>query len=459
VTKAATFGTAIANLRYITRQSACSQMLGGRVRDAAEMRQLLADQEERVRRSRKASRVCEKVVVALPLELNPADRAALVERFAMDITDGRAAWFAAIHDKGKDEANPHAHVTIVDADDRGRRVFNFSDLKSTERLREAWQLRANAALGQAGSVTSIDRRTLKMQRAELLERGEFIAAAALDREPTVHEGPALDPRAAERRARGAAMRAKKTAAAARAAAITEGIITKEARHGRRQSTEPATPPGAAGFPSGVGGQNAQPERSEQPDIPDGRGDQAGHKQYHTAPVRTGGRIGQPARPAGARDRPALAANRSTQLPDGDARGPHRHADRAHSLSAQLAVIDLKVRKRRRRRRRGERAQELAVKYQIKLAAGVAGLSPEATKKAAETGKIALAAARRGRTGHARHPTPDAGTGPGGAPELRLERTRVAARGVESVVKRAIRALARDEEQMQRRGDLDFERGR
>ncbi len=86
-------------------------------------------------------------------------------------------WFAAIHDRGDDAANPHAHVVIRDrAIDSGKRVLKTSERGSTERLRRAWELSVNAALECAGSNARVSR--------------ESNAARGIEDVPTVHLGPA-----------------------------------------------------------------------------------------------------------------------------------------------------------------------------------------------------------------------------------------------------------------------------
>lgn len=130
------------------------------------------------------ARVADKVMVALPKELNEQQRVDLVRGFANDVTKGRAPWVAAIHDKGKDVGNPHAHILIRDrCPDSGKRVIGMSDAGSTDMLREKWEQHANRALEQAGHAVRTDRRSLQAQ--------------GIDRAPTIHEGPNV--RAMEKR--------------------------------------------------------------------------------------------------------------------------------------------------------------------------------------------------------------------------------------------------------------------
>jgi hypothetical protein len=82
-------------------------------RRATEAQQWLAKEELA---DRKNARVIDKVMLALPKELGKEQRAALVEAFAERITQGKASWLGAIHDRGKDGANPHCHLVIRDRD-------------------------------------------------------------------------------------------------------------------------------------------------------------------------------------------------------------------------------------------------------------------------------------------------------------------------------------------------------
>lgn len=165
--------TASAHVRYITRSSACREVLAERMPDESKEAQAwLREQEDA---DRKNARVIDKVMLALPRELTAEQRAELVREFAETVTQGRASWLAAIHDKDKDAENPHCHLVIRDRDfETGKRVAEMSERGSTDRLREAWEVAANAHLEQAGYEERIDRHTLAEQ--------------GVDREPTIHEG-------------------------------------------------------------------------------------------------------------------------------------------------------------------------------------------------------------------------------------------------------------------------------
>lgn len=166
--------TAAAHLRYITRTSAASRVEAGRMPDkVSKAIRFMVDAENQ---DRKNGRVVDKLMLALPRELDSEQRVALVRTFAEQVTRGRAAWIAAFHDMGKDALNPHAHLVIRDRDtSTGKRVAELSEKGSTQRLRELWQEHVNRALEAAGRDERVDCRTLMAQ--------------GIRRDPTVHEGP------------------------------------------------------------------------------------------------------------------------------------------------------------------------------------------------------------------------------------------------------------------------------
>ena len=166
--------TSAAHIRYITRRKALGHLEARRMPDqAGNAARFLIDAEDA---ARKNARVIDKVMLALPRELTPGQRLDLVRGFADDVTQGRAPWLAAFHDRGKDQHNPHCHLVIHDRDpDTGKRVIGMSESGSTDRLRSLWEDHTNRALLSAGHSARIDRRTLEAQW--------------IDRKPTIHEGP------------------------------------------------------------------------------------------------------------------------------------------------------------------------------------------------------------------------------------------------------------------------------
>jgi hypothetical protein len=171
-TQATRYG-AVAHLRYITRKAALTHSDSARMpQDAGAAATFLRAGEDRDRAN---ARVIDKLMLALPRELTDTQRHALVRAFAEAVTQGRAAWFAAFHEGGKDVQNPHCHLIIRDRDvETGRRVAQLSEKGSTQRLRELWETHANAALALAQRPERIDRRSLKAQ--------------GITRRPTIHEG-------------------------------------------------------------------------------------------------------------------------------------------------------------------------------------------------------------------------------------------------------------------------------
>jgi hypothetical protein len=172
--------TAGAHVRYITRPNAVGQVLAQHMPEKPGPARAWFDAQEASDRAN--ARIADKIMVALPVELNAVQHAQLVRDFAYDVTQGRAPWLAAIHDRGEDAHNPHAHIMIRDRDvATGKRAIGLSEKGSTERLRELWEVAANRSLAQAGHDTTIDRRTLEAQ--------------GITREPGLHvghTGPAME---------------------------------------------------------------------------------------------------------------------------------------------------------------------------------------------------------------------------------------------------------------------------
>ncbi len=151
-------GTAAAHVRYITRQSAASFVIGERLPLGGAA--VWINQAETA--DRKNARIVDKIMVALPREMHPLQRAKLVRQFCERVTRGCAPWMAAIHDKGKDANNPHAHIIIRDRYPvTGKRVIGLSERGSTIQLRVMWEKTVNAALKALGSPQRVSRLSLK----------------------------------------------------------------------------------------------------------------------------------------------------------------------------------------------------------------------------------------------------------------------------------------------------------
>jgi len=148
--------TAGAHIRYITRPEARADVFAGRMPEERNAARRWLDREER--QDRQNARIIDKITVALPRELNARQRRGLVAVFSERVTQGRAAWFAAIHQSGRDAHNPHAHIVIRDRDpETGKRVALLSEKGACQRVRLLWEQAVNAALEAQGSPQRVTR--------------------------------------------------------------------------------------------------------------------------------------------------------------------------------------------------------------------------------------------------------------------------------------------------------------
>lgn len=154
--------------------------------------------------TRKNSQVAREIRVALPAELDHAQRVALVRDFCQRefVARGMVADIA-LHAPGRDgdDRNHHAHIMLTTREigPNGFTTKNraWNAVEVLERWREGWAREANAALERAGLEERVDHRTLEAQRDEALERAnaarekgdtreameQAVRAVALDREP------------------------------------------------------------------------------------------------------------------------------------------------------------------------------------------------------------------------------------------------------------------------------------
>lgn len=133
---------------------------------------------------RKDACVAREHEVALPVELTPGESVRLAQRYARLIAELHGcAVDIGIHDLHG--SNPHAHLLCTtreatpdglgakcDREQAGRK--RSKDLADHRRL---WADVVNAALAEAGHTVRVDHRSLKDQ--------------GIEREPTIHEGPAV----------------------------------------------------------------------------------------------------------------------------------------------------------------------------------------------------------------------------------------------------------------------------
>lgn len=175
-------GQTAAHLRYICRKSAARLVLKERLPSSSHAnlgKRAEADAE------RRRGRVCERFIIALPLEASPDQREDLVRAFADRITGGKAGYVAAIHDQaGNDVRNPHAHLVCFDKHEktggrgRPRSVIGMARKNAVEKAARCWSETHNTLMRAWGysDQSMIDSRSFA-------ERG-------VPKIPTIHEGAA-----------------------------------------------------------------------------------------------------------------------------------------------------------------------------------------------------------------------------------------------------------------------------
>ena len=176
--------------------------------------------------ARKNSQLAREVRVALPNELEPAQRVELVRAWVREtFTAAGMAADVSVHDPDpdgpEDERNPHAHILLTlrefdqaapDGWAKGKaREWNSPDALTA--WRASWAAAQNAALERVGSEARVDHRSLAAQREDAVAAGDDLLAAALDRPPEPRMG------------------------------LASAVVEKRAR--RAGGTEPITPQGIA----------------------------------------------------------------------------------------------------------------------------------------------------------------------------------------------------------------------
>lgn len=131
-------GTASAHVEYITRIKACSHVIAyGMPENRHQARYWMKKQELN---SRKNGRVCDKILLALPVETHPFVYRNMVKDFLMELTKGKVPFYAAFHDGGEDRHNPHCHIVIRDnCPITGKKVLKLSMGSSTHKLHALWR--------------------------------------------------------------------------------------------------------------------------------------------------------------------------------------------------------------------------------------------------------------------------------------------------------------------------------
>lgn len=174
-------GQTAAHLRYITRPQAARTVLRERLTAPTDAK---ATKEAENAAKKRKGRVCERFIVALPVEATAQQREALVRAFAEKLTGGVAGYVAAIHDKeGNDIRNPHFHLVAFDvmvkSGGRGRpkSTLGMARKNAIETTAKMWADLHNRMMTDwgYGPQTRISHLPLKDQGS--------------DRIPTIHEGP------------------------------------------------------------------------------------------------------------------------------------------------------------------------------------------------------------------------------------------------------------------------------
>jgi hypothetical protein len=146
--------------------------------------------EVEAKEKRKDSQLAREFNIALPHELSPEQRKALITEYVTKefVSRGMVA-DVAIHEAPRhgDPRNHHAHVMLT-MRDIGPEGFTKKNLEWNQRAflwraRDEWGQEANRHLERAGHEQRIDHRSLEAQRQEALARGEHELARDLARAP------------------------------------------------------------------------------------------------------------------------------------------------------------------------------------------------------------------------------------------------------------------------------------
>ncbi|MEQ4573692.1 MAG: MobA/MobL family protein, partial [Gammaproteobacteria bacterium] len=142
--------------------------------------------------TRKNARVAREVLIALPHELDPAQRRELARNVGQLLVDryGVVAQ-VALHapDRGGDDRNYHAHILltprVVGVEGFGDSAAKVLDeykagAQELKDLRAAVGERINTALAGAGVSARVDHRSLIDQKAEAVAKSDFAQVVALD---------------------------------------------------------------------------------------------------------------------------------------------------------------------------------------------------------------------------------------------------------------------------------------
>lgn len=179
--RVAKHGQTAAHLKYITRPQAARIVLRARLMHPADAQVAVAAEREAETRK---GRVCERFILALPIEAMPEQREALVRAFGEALTKGVAGYIAAIHDQhGNDTKNPHAHIAAFDVQVKGggrgrpRSTIGMARKNAVEETAALWADIHNRLMTEWGYGVDSNISHLSF------------AARGIDRLPEIHEGP------------------------------------------------------------------------------------------------------------------------------------------------------------------------------------------------------------------------------------------------------------------------------
>ncbi|WP_343066718.1 MobQ family relaxase [Gellertiella hungarica] len=147
---------------------------------------------------RKDAQLSREVQLALPHELDAAQRLSMVRDYVRHafVARGMVADIAihAPHRQG-DDRNHHAHVMLtmreIAGDGFGKKDRTWNETSLIEHWRETWQDAVNQALERAGHASRVDHRNLEEQRVEAQEKAEKARAANDNAQERVFELAAI----------------------------------------------------------------------------------------------------------------------------------------------------------------------------------------------------------------------------------------------------------------------------
>lgn len=191
--RAAVLGQTAAHLRYITRPQAARVVMQERLPGRSRVEAAHKAENEAQRRK---GRVCERFMIALPVEASAYQREALVRSLAEQFSKGVAGYVAAIHDQqGNDINNPHAHLVFFDVQQktggRGRpkSTLGMARKNAIESAASLWAELHNRMMRNWGFGSSSE-----ISHLSYSDRG-------IDKVPTIHEGASARATAGSQKAR------------------------------------------------------------------------------------------------------------------------------------------------------------------------------------------------------------------------------------------------------------------